>query len=139
MTPTLFGRWQTRILLFAVVGSLISLPFFVFSGANPVFFVVLIYIAAFGMVWDSLYNYLQQYRWDHDWPAALQLIAGIWEGLFFGILFNLIPLPGVPQDEISVGVYIVHYSLVWVVMFTVSQTVMRIFFPRWRFFGGQWL
>jgi hypothetical protein len=28
MTPTLFGRWQTRLFLFATVGVLITLPFY---------------------------------------------------------------------------------------------------------------
>jgi len=28
MTPTLFGRWQTRLLLFSTIGVLVTLPFF---------------------------------------------------------------------------------------------------------------
>lgn len=139
MTPTLFGRWQTRLLLFASVGSLVSLPFFVLNGNNPVFFVIVIYIAALGCGWDVLYNYFQGYRWDHDWPAALQLLAGIWEGLFFAMLFNLVPLPGIPRDTLPLPLYIAHYSLVWLAIFITSQSLMRIFFPRWRFHGGQWL
>lgn len=138
MTPTLFGRWQTRILLFAVVGSLISLPFYVLNDYNPIFFIILVYIAGFGLIWDVVYNYLQTYRWDHDWPAALQLLAGVWEGLFFGVLFKLVPLPGV-QQEMPIALFIAHYSLVWLGIFISSQSLMRIVFPRWRFKGGEWL
>lgn len=138
MTPTLLGRWQTRILLFAIVGSLVSLPFYVFNGNNPVFFVILGYIAVLGMVWDILYNQLQQYRWDHDWPAALQLLAGIWEAIVFAALYKLVPLPGVPQST-PLPLFVLHYSVVWLAVFIASQSVMRIFFPRWRFKGGQWL
>ncbi|MBD0300792.1 MAG: hypothetical protein ICV85_01050, partial [Tolypothrix sp. T3-bin4] len=85
MTPTLFGRWQTRLLLLATVGIFVSLPFamgLIGSNANSVYFWILGYVAIFGLGWDMLYNYLQQYRWDRDWPAAFQLLAGIWELVF---------------------------------------------------------
>ena len=85
MTPTLFGRWQTRLLLLATVGVLVSLPFaigLIGSSPNSVYFWILGYVAIFGLGWDVLYNYLQKSRWDRDWPAAYQLLAGIWELLF---------------------------------------------------------
>jgi hypothetical protein len=139
MTPTLFGRWQTRIFLFATVGVAISLPFVLgIFGANAgvVFFGVLGYIAAFGLVWDGLYIYIQQFRWDRDWPAVFQLAAGIWEALFFAVVAKFIGLPGVPRD-FPLGWFALHYSLVWLGIFSASQTLMRILFPRWRFRGGQ--
>ncbi|GAB4379313.1 MAG: hypothetical protein Kow00121_33210 [Elainellaceae cyanobacterium] len=138
MTPTLLGRWQTRILLFATVGLLVCLPFFFLNDRNPIFFVILAYLAGFGLGWDVLYNYFQQHRWDHDWPAALQLLAGIWEAIFFVALFKLVPLPGVAQD-MPIALFALHYSLVWLSIFVVSQSLMRIIFPRWRFKGGEWL
>ncbi len=142
MTPTLLGRWQTRLLLLLTVGVLITLPFFwgKFGGkSGPVFFFVLGYVAVFGFVWDWVYNYLQQFRWDADWPAVFQLLAGVWEGVFLALLFSLFELPGVPRQEFSLGVFILHYSFVWLGVFLVSQSLMRILFPRWRFKGGQWL
>jgi hypothetical protein len=138
MTPTLFGRWQTRFLLFAIIGSLVSLPFFFLNDNNPVFFIILAYVCGIGFLWDILYTHLQKYRWDRDWPAAMQLLAGLWEGVFFGVLFKLVPLPGVFQG-MPIELYIAHYSLVWLTIFVVSQSLMRVFFPRWRFNGGQWL
>jgi hypothetical protein len=138
MTSTLIGRWQTRVLLFAIVGSLVSLPFFFINDNNPVFFLVLGYIAALGLIWDVVYNYLQQFRWDHDWPAALQLAAAIWEGIFFAILYKLVPLPGIAQAT-PLGLFALHYGVAWLAIFLVSQSVMRLLFPRWRFHGGRWL
>jgi hypothetical protein len=141
MTPTLFGRWQTRILLFATVGVLVSLPFYlgyIGSGAGIAYFCVLGYIGVFGLVWDLLYIYIQQFRWDRDWPAAFQLLAGIWEAIFFFVVAKLIPLPGVPPT-LTIGGFLLHYSLVWLAIFTASQSIMRILFPFWRFKGGQWL
>ncbi len=141
MTPTLLGRWQTRLLLFATVGVLVTLPFFLGylgSGASPVYFYLLGYLAIFGLGWDFLYNYLQRFRWDSDWPGALQLLAGIWEGAFVFALVKAIGLPAVPR-ELSLPEFVQHYSFVWLSIYLVSQSLMRILFPRWRFKGGQWL
>ncbi len=141
MTPTLFGRWQTRLLLLATVGVLVTLPFYlgiIGPGSTPVFFWILGYVALFGLFWDILYNYLQKFRWDRDWPGALQLLAGIWEALFVLCGVKLFGLPKVTR-ELPVFWFAIHYSLVWLSVYIGSQTLMRILFPRWRFKGGQWL
>jgi len=141
MTPTLIGRWQTRLLLLGTLGVLLTVPFSL-SLASPVPFYVLGAVTVFGMVlWDPLYNYLQTWRWDHDWPAVLQLTAGIWEGLFvYLVLTWLLRQLGITVfANLTPSIFILHYGLVWLGVFTASQTLMRILFPRWRFRGGQWL
>ncbi len=143
MTPTLFGRWQTRILLLATVGVLVSVPFAIGLtglGASSIYFWILGYVALFGLAWDILYTYLQKYRWDRDWPAAYQLFAGIWEMVFIfgGVkIFGLLPIP-IPKEELSTVAFILHYVTVWLAIFIISQSLMKIIFPRWRFRGGQW-
>ncbi|WP_427161484.1 hypothetical protein ACQFX9_08000 [Aliinostoc sp. HNIBRCY26] len=145
MTPTLLGRWQTRLLLLATVGVIVSLPF-VFGIVNPnatgaIYFWVLGYVAVFGLVWDIIYNFLQKFRWDRDWPAAYQLLAGIWELIFVGCgvkIFGFLPVP-VPKEFIPIDTFLLHYSVVWLSVFIASQSIMRILFPRSRFRGGQWL
>jgi hypothetical protein len=135
MTPTLFGRWQTRIFLFITIGLLITIPFSVVTGENTYFW-ILFYVGIFGLGWDTLYNFLQKFRWDRDWIGLFQLLAGIWEGIF---IFMVVDLWGLPGIEISVDIvnFTVHYSCVWIGIYTASQTFMRVFFPRWRFRGGQ--
>jgi len=142
MTPTLFGRWQTRLLLLATIGVLVTLPFglgIISPSPSSVYFWVLGYVAIFGMVWDILYNYLQKFRWDRDWPGIFQLLAGIWEGIFLIIIIKIFRLPLSGVSNLNLGVFIGHYSLVWLGIYLASQTVMRVLFPRWRFRGGQWL
>ena len=124
MTPTLLGRWQSRLLLFWTVGALVTIPFG-FPG-----FTVLAIATLFGLGWDASYTVLQKFRWDRDWPAALQLLAGIWEGVVLWLV-----IPWISPYYVS----ILHYSLMWLVVFIASQSVMRVLFPRWRFFGGRWL
>lgn len=134
MTPTLLGRWQTRLFLIATIGFLISLPFALSWGT--VVFVLLVHIALFGIIWDVLYIYLQKLRWDRDWSALLQLLSGIWEALFLITLIKTIGLPGVPSF-IGIGAFCFHYTVVWLGIFTASQTLMRVLFPYWRFNGGR--
>ncbi|MBF2066169.1 MAG: hypothetical protein IGS39_17390 [Calothrix sp. C42_A2020_038] len=143
MTPTLFGRWQTRLLLMATVGVFVSLPFAIgiIGDAGPIYFWILVYVAIFGIIWDVVYDQIQKYRWDRDWPAAYQLIAGIWEMIFVfcGVkLFGFLPIP-IPKDALNPIIFLLHYSTVWLAVFIASQSLMRIIFVRWRFRGGQWL
>ena len=144
MTPTLFGRWQTRLLLLFTVGLLISLPFaigLIGSPPSDVYFWILSYVAIFGLAWDILYNQIQMYRWDRDWPALYQLFAGIWELIFIvcGVKFiGFLPI-SIPKEELPLFWVILHYITVWLAVFITSQSIMRILFVRWRFRGGEWL
>ncbi|NET59653.1 MAG: hypothetical protein F6K47_26940 [Symploca sp. SIO2E6] len=145
MTPTLLGRWQTRLFLLATVGALLTLPFHlgIIGPGDPVdhlppFFPILGYVALFGIIWDILYIYMQQFRWDRDWPGAFQLLAGIWEAVFIICIVKVFGLPGAPKD-LPIYWFTIHYSLVWLGVYLTSQSIMRILFPRWRFHGGRLL
>lgn len=107
------------------------------SSSQTIFFWVLGYVAIFGVAWDVLYDYLQKFRWDRDWPAAFQLIAGIWEAVFIFGLFKSIGLPGIAKAT-PLSLFWLHYGLVWLAGFIAAQVLMRLAFPRWRFRGGQW-
>jgi len=142
MTPKLFGRWQTRIFLLATVGSLATLPFYLgYWGVkdNPVYFWVLLYVGLLGLGWDVLYNFLQKFLWDHDWPGVFQFFAAIAEGVFLAALIKLFGLPHIPRGEFHLTSFALHYSLVWVAVYLSSWVVMRLWFPRWRFRGGEWV
>ncbi|VXD14096.1 conserved membrane hypothetical protein [Planktothrix serta PCC 8927] len=141
MTPTLIGRWQTRLFLFATVGVLVTLAFVgLQTGDQPrsIYFWILGYITCFGFFWDIFYIKIQKFRWDRDWPGAFQLLAGIWEALFLLTLIKIIGLPGISPTEFNLGLFIFHYSCVWIAIFITSQSLIRILCPYWRFRGGQW-
>lgn len=143
MTPTLFGRWQTRLFLLTTVGLFMTLPFyFGIIGPNtgfdtyPVFLRILVYVALFGLGWDILYIYLQGFNWDRDWSGILQFFTGIWEAVFLACGVKLLGLPSIPKDLPLVW-FTIHYSVVWLGVYIASQSLMRILFPRWRFRGGR--
>ncbi|MFK0732818.1 MAG: hypothetical protein ACFKPT_31325 [Gloeotrichia echinulata GP01] len=142
MTPTLFGRWQTRVFLLATVGAIFSLPFYfglIGNQPSPVYFFVLFYIGLFGLAWDILYDFLQKFMWDHDWPGVFQFIAAIIEAIFLAIIITFIGLPQIDATQFHIDLFALHYSVVWVAVYIASWVLMRLLFPRARFRGGQWL
>lgn len=145
MTPTLLGRWQTRLLLMGTVGLFLTLLFcggLFGNSASPVYLTVLIYLILFGLGWDCLYMYIQGFRWDQDWPAALQWLAALWEAFFFFLIRGIVGIQ-LPFTDADGGFpwnwFVLHYLLVWIGVFIASQSVMRLLFPKWRFHGGEWL
>ena len=138
MTPTILGRWQTRILLMATIGLIITLPFAGF--ANPFYtpFVILLYVTLLGLGWDVLYNALQTLRWDRDWPPIFFLFGAILEAAFLWGLLNMVPLPGVTR-QLTLGAFTLHYLTVWLTTFLVMLGPLKMFFLQWRFQGGEWL
>ncbi|MGD1911570.1 MAG: hypothetical protein ACFB2X_12125 [Rivularia sp. (in: cyanobacteria)] len=141
MTPTLIGRWQSRIFLLATIGVLFTLPFAVSNGFQNIEFIyfwILFYVGAFGLVWDILYTLIQKLFWDHDWPGIIQFFAAIFEGIFLSLMINLVGLPNITQKP-DLLTYVIHYSIVWIAVYCASWIVMRLLFPRARFRGGAWI
>ncbi len=142
MTPTLAGRWQTRLLLLGTAGVVITLLFgWIFSDFRTPL-ALLFYALVLGFGWDALYHLLQGFRWDGDWPPLFQLIGCLVEGVFLWILatggFLRDGLPGI-SPYVSAARFAVHYAVVWTVTFALLQGPLKVIFPRWRFRGGQWI
>ena len=131
MTPVLIGRWQTRLFLMLTFGLLVTIPFVIAGGINPA--IVLAFVTVTGFFWDVLYTFIQKFHWDHDWPASFQFGAGVLE---FIILFIAAFGLGV-FGTLNLFNLFFHYWAVWLTTFLASQSIMRIIFPRWRFFGGR--
>ncbi len=147
MTPTLYGRWQTRSLLLFLLGLPITLAFGQYFRAHRTTLLLLVCVLVLGWFWDILYHGLQQLRWDHDWPALFQLLAGIAEGVTLWLLLQYtslasslqIPLASVSSEGLAFSQFAAHYSCVWLAVFLASHSVMRVVFPQWRYQGGRWL
>ncbi len=138
MTPTLRGRWQTRLLLNLTVGMGITALFGYLSQDFLAVFALLVYLTSFGLVWDMLYMRVQARRWEHDWSPALFLVGAGWEVGFLIVLTRWVELPGIPVDY-SILALILQYGTIGLLSFFLMFGPMRILFPRWRFRGGQWL
>ncbi len=137
MTPTLLGRWETRLLLLATVGVVVTIivGLLVHNFATP--FAVLGYVFLFGVVWDIFYQATINYRWDRDWPTVFQVLAGIVEGALVWFLAHAGLLPGVAPAKLPFGVFIGMYATIWVLTFMIAQGPLRLFLVRWRYQGGE--
>lgn len=143
MTPTLFGRIQTRIFLVAVIGSLWTLlitPVLPGGGEDDVpyamTFSILLVVGVAGIMWEFLYHALQQFRWEKDWPTLLSLVTGINEGLLAWFIVAAGLAPGI-DDGVPLSAFLVHFITTWLAIFLYANGPMRVPFLRWRYRGGR--
>lgn len=141
MTPTLFGRLQTRVVILGTVGLawtlLVTLALpgpGVLSDKYEVTLRALYLVALLGLGWEVLYHGLQQFRWEKDWPTLFGLVTGINEGIVVWFVLKAI----LPE---SIGVtstqFAIHFTTTWIVVWLFLNGPMRVVALRWRFRGGR--
>lgn len=145
MLPTLAGRIQTRIFLLAVVGGLITLIIVpVLPGSAPLGdkyrdgFLVLASVAVLGVLWELLYHFLMQWRWEKDWPTLFGLVTLVPEGLLVWLLLSANAIPGI-VGTVSGAAFAIQFLAIWLAVWLVANGPMRVPFIRWRFHGGRLL
>jgi hypothetical protein len=142
MTPTYIGRVQTRLFVLAFIGGLWTLiitPFLPGGGAlhnkYQATFTVLAVVFVLGIVWDALWYFLQQFRWEKDWPIMYQLLTGIPEGIVAWLVLKHRLVP--PHPVLSGAAFDIHFTTVWILTWVFTIGPMRVPFLRWRFRGGR--
>ncbi|MGC4874723.1 hypothetical protein ACLQ26_00440 [Micromonospora sp. DT43] len=139
MVPTLAGRIQTRLVLLAVVGSLVTAivtPLLPSGVGYRDTFGVLLTVAVLGVGWELVYHLLMQFRWEKDWPLLFGLGTGVPEAALIWLLLDHHVLPGLAGPP-PLGAFLLHFSAVWLAVWLVANGPMRVPFLRWRFFGGR--
>jgi hypothetical protein len=141
--PTLGGRIQTRLILLAVVGGLVTL---IVSPLLPVSaplgtvyrdtFLILAAVAVLGIGWECLYHFLMQWRWEKDWPTLFGLATMVNEGLLIWVLLQAGAIPGI-QGKVPAPAFVIDFVCVWLAVWLVANGPMRVPFIRWRFQGGR--
>lgn len=95
----------------------------------------IILTALLGVGWELLYHFLQQYRWEKDWPTVLGLIVAIPEGLFaWWCLQNEIPWS---VGEVQASTFLTMFITLWILVWAIINGPLQIFFLRWRYRGGR--
>jgi hypothetical protein len=143
MTPVYFGRVQTRLFVLAFVGgiwTLIITPFLPSPAGAALHqkyqatFTVLAVVFVLGIVWDAIWYFLQQFRWEKDWPIMYQLLTGIPEGIVAWLVLKTRDVPGHPI--LTGTAFDIHFTTVWILTWAFTIGPMRVPFLRWRFRGG---
>ncbi len=143
MVPTLWGRIQTRIILLATVGAVVTA---LITPVLPVdapladkyrtTFVVLAAVAVVGIVWEFVYHFLMQFRWEKDWPSMFGLLLIIPEGVLIWFLLDLGLVPFLDSPP-PLAAFVIHFAAVWLCVWLFANGPMRVPFIRWRFRGGR--
>ncbi|GAA3030031.1 hypothetical protein [Streptosporangium longisporum] len=143
MVPTLLGRVQTRLFMLATLGVLVTLLIVPvlpgssgpLSGRYADGLLLVVAVAVLGVVWELIYHFLMQFRWEKDWPTSFGLLTLIPEGL---VLYFLLRSGAVGFiDPIPPAAFWTHFTVVWVCIWLVTNGPMRVPFIRWRFRGGR--
>ena len=146
MTPTLLGRWQTRLLLFLAAALPVSLIYALvrFGSGHADFwmpFKVVAVMLVLGILLDPLYAWFQNFRWDHDWPFVFFLFFTTLEFLAALAISELEPLGLLgfaafdsPDRFLA---FALHFGVVLLLSLLCVAGLLQIFFIRWRFKGGE--
>jgi hypothetical protein len=135
--PTLNGRIQTRVFVLSVVGGLWTLlitPVIGLSYATT--YTVLLAVVVLGIGWEFVYHFIQQFRWEKDWPSFFGLITAVNEGALLWLLLERNAVPGI-ADQISFGAFLVQFLTTWILVWLVVNGPIRVPFIHWRFRGGR--
>ncbi len=145
MVPTLSGRLQTRLVLLAVVGGLLT------AGLAPVLpvaapladryragYILLAAVALLGLGWELIYQFVMQWRWEKDWPTLFGLLTLAPEGAAVWWLNDAGALPGLPTP-VPPAAFALDLVAVWLAVWLVSNGPLRVPCLRWRFHGGTFL
>jgi hypothetical protein len=143
MLPTLWGRMQTRVVLLAVVGGLVTAalaPLLPIDAPLPeryrTTYLVLLAVAVLGIGWECLYHLLMQWRWEKDWPTLFGLVTLVPEGALLYGLLHLGAIPGL-AGPVQAAAFWLHFVAVWLAVWVVANGPLRVLFLRWRFRGGR--
>lgn len=141
MVPTLWGRIQTRVILLATVGSVVTAlitPVLPIDGPLSdryrTTFVVLSAVTVLGIGWELIYHFLMQFRWEKDWPSMFGLLTAIPEGVLLWVLLSQGALLSATPP---IGAFAIHFGVVWLCAWLFANGPMRVPFIRWRFRGGR--
>ncbi|MFI7670267.1 hypothetical protein [Nocardia sp. NPDC049526] len=147
MLLTLNGRIQTRILALGIIGLLVAviitpvLPTGSLSLGNAYRLTLSVLLATVlvGVLWELLYHFLQQFRWEKDWPTLFGFWTVINEAALMWVLVDhtTIVLPRALHP--SLMAFLVQFIVTWIVFWLVVNGPMRVVFHRWRFQGGRFL
>ncbi|MFC7449297.1 hypothetical protein [Rhodococcus daqingensis] len=147
MLPTLNGRIQTRILGLGVIGFVVALlitPLLPTGALGPVdsyrvTISVLVGVVLVGVLWELLYHFLQQFRWEKDWPTLFGMATIVNEGALMWLLVGHTTIV-VPEDlRPSLTAFSIQFVVTWLAFWLIINGPMRVVVHRWRFSGGRFL
>jgi len=152
MTPTLFGRIQTRIIMMAtlgviwtaIIGPVLPRPSvdgdaISLGSMYKALYLAVVVVTVLGIVWELIYHALQQYRWEKDWPTIFGLVVAINEGIVAYLVLNagLFWDERPPGQSFPLAAFAIMFITLWLIIWAFTNGPMQILSLRWRFRGGR--
>ncbi|MFK8025445.1 MAG: hypothetical protein AB8G26_15915 [Ilumatobacter sp.] len=152
MTPTLFGRIQTRIIMMAtlgviwtaIIGPVLPRPSvggeaISLGSMYKALYLAVLVVTVLGVLWELVYHWLQQYRWEKDWPTIYGLIVAVNEGIVAYLVLNagLFWDERPPGQSFPLPAFAIMFVTLWLIIWAFTNGPMQIVSLRWRFRGGR--
>ncbi|MGW4353025.1 hypothetical protein ACWELJ_13155 [Nocardia sp. NPDC004582] len=145
MTPTLFGRIQTRVIVLGAIGLVIALlvtPMLPMGRLSlgqgyRVTLTLLPAVVLLGIGWELVYHGLQQFRWDKDWPTLFGLVTIVNEGLLLWLLVRYTTAVVPRELRPSAPAFGVDFTVTWLAYWGFVNGPIRVVLPRRRYSGGR--
>ncbi|MEV6559790.1 hypothetical protein AB0M22_28995 [Nocardia sp. NPDC051756] len=147
MLPTLNGRIQTRVLALGVIGFFVALIItpvlptgsLSLGQAYRVTLSILLATVLVGVLWELLYHFLQQFRWEKDWPTLFGFLTMVNEGALMWVLvrYTTVVLPESLRPSLTA--FLIQFVVTWITFWLIVNGPMRVVFHRWRFQGGRFV
>jgi hypothetical protein len=150
MIPTLSGRIQTRIFLILFIGipwTLIITPFLpnhrhltggkLIDTYKSTFTALGIVLVVGVFFWELIYHFLQQFRWEKDWPVMFTFFEVINEAIVAYLIFKGLKIDTKFNATATNATFWVDIVSTWMVMWLFVLGPIKVLFIRWRFTGGR--
>jgi hypothetical protein len=143
--PTLGGRIQSRIVFLAVIGGIVTLiltPILpgltgTLSDKYKTTFIILLTVIVLGVIWECIYQFIMQWRWEKDWPTFFGFITFINEGVVVYLLLKYVGVPGIAKGSVPLAAFLIDFLVIWMLTWLWVNGPMRVVNIRWRFRGGR--
>lgn len=143
MTPTIWGRLQTRVWIAVTVGVVwttaiaAALPRPAGVSAASAYRIAMEALGLMtlaGLGWELVYHLIQQVRWDKDWPSLFALITVINEAVpLWFLLHALQVIQGTTGlSSPALPFYASYVASTWLVIWLFMQGPIRVMHVRWR-------
>ncbi|HEY4331758.1 MAG TPA: hypothetical protein VGM78_04290, partial [Ilumatobacteraceae bacterium] len=88
-------------------------------------------------VWELIYHFLQQFRWEKDWPVMFTFFEVINEAWLAYFVFDKLHIGRHTHFAASNGTFWWGIVTTWIVMWLFVLGPIKVVFVRWRFSGGR--
>src|SRR5690606_11148188 len=89
-------------------------------------FIILATVTVLGIVWELIYHFLQQFRWEKDWPTLIAFLNMFNEGIVVWVLLHFDLVPFIDGPNVPLPAFVIMFVVVWIAQWLTANGPMRV-------------